>query len=93
MFYEDYWGKEDSRGQRMAKEYQLSSPKPFLGNTAKSPGTEFAFESNGAFYLWSAVVDTVCQITQPETKEKIIDTIVNDESLDLVIEQIDPPKK
>lgn len=92
MSYEHYWG-EGSEGQEMAKEYQLSSPQPFLGSTAKSPNILFVFESNGAFYMWSAVVDTVCRITEPKTKEDIIETIVNDESLDLVTEQIDPPKE
>lgn len=90
MFYQNYWG-DNSPGQVMAKEYQLPSPNPFLGSTAKSPKTEFVFESNGAFYLWSATVDTVCKITEPGTKEEIIETIVNDDSINLMADQIFPP--
>ncbi|KAE8381120.1 hypothetical protein BDV26DRAFT_256129 [Aspergillus bertholletiae] len=91
MFYQDYWGG-NSPGQAMAKEYQLPSPQPFLGSTARSPNTEFAFESNGKFYLWSAVVDTVSQIIEPGTKKAIIEAIVNSDSMDLVVEQVLPPK-
>lgn len=92
MFYEDYWG-EDSKGQEMAKEYQLPDPRPFLGSTAKSPNTIFAFESKGTFYMWSAVVDSVSQVTKPKTEEEIIETIVNGASLNLALKEIKPPKK
>ncbi|KAH8693991.1 hypothetical protein BGW36DRAFT_361812 [Talaromyces proteolyticus] len=91
MFSEDYWGA-DSPGQEMAKEYNLPSPRPFLGSTAKSPNTAFVFESNGAFYIWSAVVDTVSQITDPKGKEEIIQDIVHNDMRNLKTEQVHPPK-
>ncbi|KAE8356857.1 hypothetical protein BDV28DRAFT_144770 [Aspergillus coremiiformis] len=88
MHYDAYWSGSDSPGRAMAADYGLSSPDPFLGNTARAPGRSFLVQSGSGFYLWNLVNDSVWRITHPTGKRAIIDEVVKSGPKGLTIEEV-----
>lgn len=55
----------------MAESYNLKSAVPVFGNKARSPNTLFVFQSEGTYYLWNVVQDSVWKIVEPTGKDEI----------------------